>query len=85
MGGGVTSKTVRPILEDDYLISNIKAIETRKCMIDSINIANDPSIIDDVLEFEMAYLDNRVNSRHTLDTYADKARLEELTKRLSNK
>ncbi|MDB4157091.1 hypothetical protein N9728_04760 [Gammaproteobacteria bacterium] len=85
VGGGVTSKTVRPILEDDYLISNIKAIETRKCMIDSINIANDPSIIDDVLEFEMAYLDNRVNSRHTLDTYADKARLEELTKRLSNK
>jgi hypothetical protein len=38
-----------------------------------------------VLELEMAYLDNRVNSRHSLDTYADKARLEELTKRLSNK
>ncbi|MDB4849056.1 aldolase/citrate lyase family protein [Gammaproteobacteria bacterium] len=85
VGGGVTSKTIRPILENDYLISNIKAIETRKCMIDSTNISNDPSIIDDVLEFEMAYLDNRVNSRHTLDTYADKARLEELTKRLIDK
>ena len=85
VGGGVTSKTVRPILEDDYLISNIKAIETRKCMISSINISNDPSIIDDVLEFEMGYLDNRVNSRHTLDIYADKARLEEITKRLTNK
>ena len=85
VGGGVTSKTIRPILENDYLISNIKAIETRKCMIDSTYISKDPSIIDDVLEFEMAYLDNRVNSRHTLDTYADKARLEELTKRLIDK
>ena len=85
VGGGVTSKTVKPILEDNFLISNIKAIETRKCMIESESILKDPSIIDDVLEFEMSYLDNRVNSRHTLDIYADQARLKELNKRLSNK
>jgi len=85
VGGGVTSKTVKPILEDNFLISNIKAIETRKCMIESESILKDPSIIDDVLEFEMSYLDNQVNSRHTLDIYADQARLKELNKRLSNK
>ena len=38
VGGGVTSKTVKPLLENDFLISNIHAIETRKCMIDSKKI-----------------------------------------------
>tara|TARA_B100001248_G_C27396964_1_gene466239 strand:+ start:1977 stop:2768 length:792 start_codon:yes stop_codon:yes gene_type:complete len=85
VGGGVTSKTVQPLLNNDFLISNIHAIETRKCMIDSKKIIEDPSIIDDVLEFEMAYLDNRVNTRHTLDIYLDQARLIELTSRLSKK
>lgn len=85
VGGGVTSKTVKPLLEDNELISNIKAIETRKCILDSKKLSTDTSIIDDVLEFEKGYLDNRVNSRHTLDTYSDKARLEELNNRLSSK
>ena len=85
VGGGVTSKTVQPLLKNDFLISNIHAIETRKCMIDSKKIVEDSSIIDDVLEFEMAYLDNRVNTRHTLDIYLDQARLIELTSRLSKK
>ena len=67
------------------MIENIHAIETRKCIIDAKKIVEDPSIIDDVLEFEMAYLDNRVNTRHTLDTYLDKVRLEELISRLSKK
>ena len=35
VGGGVTSKTIEPLINDDELISNIKAIETRKCMINS--------------------------------------------------
>lgn len=85
VGGGVTSKTVKPLLENDFLISNIHAIETRKCMIDSKKILEDSSIIDDVLEFEMAYLDNRVNTRHSLDIYLDQARLKELISRLSEK
>jgi len=85
VGGGVTSKTVKPLLNNSFLIENIHAIETRKCMIDAKKIVEEPRIIDDVLEFEMAYLDNRVNTRHTLDTYLDKARLEELVSRLSKK
>lgn len=85
VGGGVTSKTVKPLLEDNDIISNIKAIETRKCMISSKKIMQDISVIDDVLEFEMAYLDNRVNNRFALDIYSDQLRLNEIKVRLSKK
>ncbi len=98
VGGGVTSKTIQPLLSDDFLVENIQAIETRKCRVDTKKIIEDPSIIDDILEFEMAYLQNRANEKkvqyldkakleelHTLDTTTANARLEDLKSRLSKK
>ena len=98
VGGGVTSETVKPILNNNFLIENIQAIETRKCRIDAKRIIEDPIIIEDILEFEMAYLQNRANEKkvqyldkvkleelHSLDTTTDNARLEDLKSRLSKK
>jgi hypothetical protein len=98
VGGGVTSKTIKPLLSDSFLVENIQAIETRKCRVDTKKIIEDPSIIDDILEFEMAYLQNRANEKkvqyldkakleelHTLDTTTANARLEDLKSRLSKK
>ena len=80
------------------MIENIQAIETRKCRIDAKRIIEDPIIIEDILEFEMAYLQNRANEKkvqyldkvkleelHSLDTTTANARLEDLKSRLSKK
>jgi len=83
VGGGVTAKSVEPLISNEYLVKRIKKIETRKCMISTEAICANPKVIDKVLTFEKAYLDNRVNMRHTLDTYSDKLRLEEIERRLT--
>ena len=98
VGGGVTSETVKPLLNNNFLIENIQAIETRKCRIDAKKIIEDPTIIEDILEFEMAYLQNRANEKkvqyldkakleelHSLDTTTANARLKDLKSRLSKK
>lgn len=98
VGGGVTLETVKPLLNNNFLIENIQAIETRKCRIDAKKIIEDPTIIEDILEFEMAYLQNRANEKkvqyldkakleelHSLDATTANARLEDLKSRLSKK
>lgn len=76
VGGGVTSETIKPLLMNTFVLENIQAIETRKCRVDAKKINDDPTIIDNILEFEMAYLQNRADVKNI--QMLDKTKLEEL-------